>query len=137
MRRRPTSSLDRLINDDEEEIHPTEFAELDVAEGDQAGAVKPYIGTIVAMTPKGFKMPTAPQPPPKQTLNLKWAHGFRSFDTSGNLKYLKNGDKFVFTTAGVGVVQDPKAVTQKFFNMHKEDIVSMSYNKTANVVATG
>lgn len=65
MRRRPTSSLDRLINDDEEEIHPTEFAELDVAEGDQAGAVKPYIGTIVAMTPKGFKMPTAPQPPPK------------------------------------------------------------------------
>lgn len=89
------------------------------------------------MTPKGYKMPNQPQPPPKQTLTLKWAHGFRSFDTSGNLKYLNNGEKFVFTTAGVGVVQDPKANVQTFFNEHKEDIVSMSYNKKHNVVATG
>ena len=116
MRRRPTSSVDRIRNeDDEEEVHPAEFAEMQ-PEGDEAGATKPFLGTIVAMTPKGFKMPNAPQPPPKQTLSLKWAHGFRSFDTSGNLKYLKNGDKFVFTTAGVGVVQDPKANTQIFFN---------------------
>ena len=104
MRRRPTSSVDRVRNsEDEEEIHPAEFTEMQ-PEGDEAGATKPCLGTIVAMTPKGFKMPSVPQPPPKQTLTLKWAHGFRSFDTSGNLKYLKNGDKFVFTTAGVGVV---------------------------------
>lgn len=89
--------------DDDEDIRAADFAEVPL-EGDEAGATKPYIGTIVAMTPKGYKMPNQPQPPPKQTLTLKWAHGFRSFDTSGNLKYLNNGEKFVFTTAGVGVV---------------------------------
>jgi hypothetical protein len=89
------------------------------------------------MTPKNFKMPSTPNPPPKQKLTLKWAHGFRTFDTQGNLKYVGEGDTFIFTTAGVGVVQNPKLNTQTFFNQHKEDIVSMTYNKTHNVVATG
>jgi echinoderm microtubule-associated protein-like 6 len=36
-------------------------------------------------------------------LELKWAHGFRSWDTRGNLKYNKDGE-VVFTTAGLGVI---------------------------------
>ena len=50
--------------EDERDLHPAEFAEYQ-AEGDEAGATKPYVGTIVAMTPKGFKMPTQPQAPQK------------------------------------------------------------------------
>jgi hypothetical protein len=58
---------------------------------------------IKALTPSGFKPDkNAKQAPPVNVL-LKWAHGFRSFDTRGNLKYDIAGN-VVFTTAGVGVV---------------------------------
>lgn len=40
---------------------------------------------------------------PEANLSLKWAHGFRSWDTYGNLKYANDGN-VVFTTAGLGVV---------------------------------
>jgi hypothetical protein len=40
---------------------------------------------------------------PDNNLELKWAHGFRSFDTRGNLKYTSEGNA-LFTTAGLGVV---------------------------------
>lgn len=36
-------------------------------------------------------------------MKLTWAHGFRSFDTTGNLKYSVDGN-VIFTTAGVGVI---------------------------------
>lgn len=36
-------------------------------------------------------------------MNLVWAHGYRSFDTTGNLKYAHEGH-IIFTTAGVGIV---------------------------------
>jgi hypothetical protein len=40
---------------------------------------------------------------PEENLTLVRAHGFRSFDTRGNLKFLA-GNKVLFTTAGLGVV---------------------------------
>jgi hypothetical protein len=54
------------------------------------------------MTPKDYKYPN-PKAAVKATMELKWAHGFRSFDTTGNLKYNNEGN-IIFTTAGVGVV---------------------------------
>jgi len=42
---------------------------------------------------------------PDGNLTLKYAHGFRSFDTRGNLKYNVKGD-IIFTTAAVGVVHN-------------------------------
>ena len=73
---------------------------------------------------------------PENNLTLKWAHGFRSFDTRGNLRYTKNGN-IVFTTAGVGVVYDKNAHKQEFFNMHHEDIVAMALHPDGEHVATG
>lgn len=70
-------------------------------------------------------------------MHLKWAHGFRSFDTKNNLYYNKDGAA-VYCTAGVGVVHDFKnpVQTQKFFNEHHEDIVALAvYGDT--LVATG
>jgi hypothetical protein len=40
---------------------------------------------------------------PEENLTLVRAHGFRSFDTRGNLKFTGQ-DKVLFTTAGLGVV---------------------------------
>jgi hypothetical protein len=53
-------SVDRVrTEEDDEDLRPADFTEMQ-PEGDEAGATKPYIGTIVAMTPKGFKMPSQP-----------------------------------------------------------------------------
>lgn len=58
VRRRTTLSVDRVrTEEDDEDLRPADFTEIQ-PEGDEAGATKPYIGTIVAMTPKGFKMPS-------------------------------------------------------------------------------
>jgi microtubule-associated protein-like 6 len=73
---------------------------------------------------------------PENTLTLKWAHGFRSFDTRGNLRYNADG-QVVFTTAGVGVVYDKNAHTQEFSNIHHEDIVAMAMHPDGDLVATG
>ena len=70
-------------------------------------AIYPARGQIDASTPAQYKKVTpAMGKLPNAELKLVWAHGFRSFDTRGNLKYLPN-DEIVFTTAGVGVVYNP------------------------------
>lgn len=69
-------------------------------------------------------------------MTLKFAHGFRSFDTRGNLKYTTSGH-VVFTTAGLGVVMDINNRTQEFSNLHKEDVVSMALHPNGDIVATG
>jgi len=73
---------------------------------------------------------------PDNNLVLKWAHGFRAFDTRGNLKYTSEG-KVAFSTAGVGVVQDVNLMEQYFFNQHKEDIVAMAIHPNKEIIATG
>jgi len=39
------------------------------------------------MTPNNYKPSKTAGNAPDNNLKLKWAHGFRSFDTRGNLKY--------------------------------------------------
>lgn len=113
-----------------------EFEEEDMGDGDQAMAVKPFLGQVKAMIPNGYKPPRNAADAPDNNLMLRWAHGFRSFDTRGNLKYTANG-QVLFTTAGVGVVQDCTAMKQEFFNLHKEDIVAMAIHPDRDIVATG
>lgn len=103
--------------------------------GDEALAVLPALGNIRAMTPSNAK-PVNPKKPVKSQMELKWAHGFRSFDTRNNL-YFNNEENVVFCTAGLGVVQNPITKTQEFFNKHKEDIVALAYHAGLNLVATG
>jgi microtubule-associated protein-like 6 len=72
---------------------------------------------------------------PEENLVLEHAHGFRSFDTRGNLAFTSE-DKIIWTTAGVGVVSD-NDLNQSFFNQHHEDIVSMALHPDGDIVATG
>ena len=99
-------------------------------------AVKPFLGQVKAMTPIGFVASKTAGQAPNTNLKLKWAHGFRSFDTRGNLKYTSDGS-ILFTTAGVGVVQNCTKMTQEFFNLHKEDIVALALHPDKDIVATG
>ena len=52
------------------------------------------------------------------------------------MKYAADGS-IVFTTAGVGVVQDLNTWSQEFFNLHHEDIVAMAMHPNGEIVATG
>lgn len=82
------------------------FGEVEeMGEGDQALAVKPFLGQVAHSIPTGWKETKDSGAAPDGALKLKYAHGFRSFDTRGNLKYIANG-QVVFTTAAVGVVLD-------------------------------
>ena len=73
---------------------------------------------------------------PNANLKLKYAHGFRSFDTRGNLNYISQNE-IVFTTAALGVVLDKNENTQRFFNLHEEDVVSMAMHPNKDIFATG
>ena len=79
-----------------------EFAEAAVDEGDQRGCIDVWRGQVEASMPD-IAMSKSMGRAPDNNLTLKWAHGFRSFDTRGNLRYAADGS-VVFTTAGVGVV---------------------------------
>ena len=77
-------------------------------EGDQRGCMDVWRGQVEASIPDNFKFTRDMAKAPNNTLTLKWAHGFRSFDTRGNLRYAADGN-IVFTTAGVGVVYNKQA----------------------------
>jgi len=65
--------------------------------------VQPFKGAVEHSQPSNFKFNKAMANAPDCNLTLKYAHGFRSFDTRGNLKYNAAGE-VVFTTAALGVV---------------------------------
>ena len=108
-----------------------------MGDGDQAMAVKPFKGQVDASTPDIYKKPNALMGAlPEGNLTLKYAHGFRSFDTRGNLKYIEH-DHIVFTTAALCVVMDKTSNTQNFFNLHDEDVVSLALHPGKDIIATG
>lgn len=93
-------------------------------------------GALKALTPPDYRIPKNAYDKPQVGVTLQWAHGFRSWDVKGNLKYDKTG-KVLYTTAGVGIVHDTKAKKQEFFNLHGNDIVAMAIHPDLNIVATG
>ena len=45
--------------------------------------------------------------PPKENINrLKYVFGYRAFDSRMNIKYTKDENKIVYTTAALGIVLD-------------------------------
>ncbi len=64
------------------------FQEEHVGEGDQRMAVLPFKGEVDNSVPNGFVLKPDAGDKPNGNLKLKYAHGFRSFDTRNNLKYV-------------------------------------------------
>lgn len=113
-----------------------EFEMEEVGGGDQRMAVLPFKGQVEKSKPTGFKPLPKAADKPDGNMKLLYAHGFRSFDTRNNLKYVTKDD-VVFSTAALGVVLNKPTNTQKFFNMHPEDIVSLAIHPSKDIVATG
>ena len=60
--------------------------------------------------PTGFKLTPNAGDKPNGNLKLKYAHGFRSFDTRNNLKYVSQNE-IAFTTAALGIAINKTANT--------------------------
>jgi microtubule-associated protein-like 6 len=103
--------------------------------GDEFMAIQPWLGAIKA--PTGWvKPPLNQNKAPNVDLQLEYVHGYRSKDMRNNLKYLKNGN-VVYNAAALGIVLDIASNTQKFFNLHTDDITAMDVHPDGIMVATG
>ena len=120
-----------------EKVEKAEAGEFDleeIEEADQAGNIN-IVAIAEFARPDGFKALPNHTDAPEENLTLEHAHGFRSFDTRGNLGFIAD-NRILFTTAGVGVISDTKQ-NQSFFNQHYEDIVAMAIHPDGDIIATG
>ncbi|KAL4483877.1 hypothetical protein ABPG72_006252 [Tetrahymena utriculariae] len=140
---------EQVQNQQQEEEEPQEeeddglFGEAEVEKGDQALAVKAFLGEVKNSTPSNY------QPNPKKynvkpdgDISLDTVHGYRHFyikdECRDMVKYSNDYKSIVYPAAAVGVKQEKKlGGQQKFFIKHVEDIVSFSIHPTRTVAATG
>lgn len=121
----------------EKGLEDDEFGEEEQGEGDQMGAMKPYIGQLNHSIPSWYKPSKKDKMGPDGTLSLSYVHGYRCFDDCRNTcKWLADG-RVVFCGAGLGVIFDYKKNKQQFFDKHEEDIVSLAVHPKGGIVATG
>lgn len=103
--------------------------------GDESMTIKPWMGAI--KEPSGYIKPALNQEkPPLISLELTHVYGYRSKDCRNNLKYLKSGH-IAYFAAALGIVLDPAANKQRFFQMHNDDITAMAIHPDGILVATG
>ena len=108
--------------------------------GDQALAVKPWVGQIAPPdNDTGFENGT-----PDIDLELEYIYGYRCFDTRQNV-FLRTASEIVYMAAAVGIVLDTQANTQKFMGAgddktakgHSDDISALAIHPNRKTVATG
>jgi Ca2+-binding EF-hand superfamily protein len=110
------------------------FEEEEAGAGDQA--MVNLSGHINAMIPSHYRPSASDIEPPNAHLDLEYVFGIRVHDVRNNLRYNIDG-KLVYNCAGVGVVMDKKANTQKHFMSHRDDIHCLAIDPTGLFAATG
>lgn len=107
------------------------------AASNNAAALDGLLSTVSHSCPSTYAPGRNAGRAPEGNLRLKCAHGFRSHDAQGNLKYA-SGSKIVYTTAALGVVQDTgHERAQEFFDLHQDDVVSLAIHPDKDIAATG
>ena len=101
--------------------------------GKGMGASRAYAGSMVAPS----DAPANNASPPDVGLELEWVYGFRAFDSKSNLVSNARGE-IVYPAAGLVVVLDSKAATQRHFLGHNDDVRCLALNPAdKNFVASG
>lgn len=119
---------------------PAMYGDFQIEEnddGDQALAVKPFLGEIEPSKPRDYKPDPQGHLAPAVNLTLQHAFGFRCFDAKDSAKFGQNSNTCVFITAALGVSMNITNNQQSFFNMHDEDLVSMDVTPDKRFCATG
>ena len=105
-------------------------------QGDEFGAVKPWITNVVNTVPSSYKPSKLDGTLPDAQLELEFVHGYRCHDTRNNLRYASSGE-IVYHTAALGIVYNKDTHTQRFYNEHFDDITALAIHPERNIVATG
>ncbi|PRP88610.1 echinoderm microtubule-associated protein-like 6 [Planoprotostelium fungivorum] len=69
-------------------------------------------------------------------LNLEYVHGYRCHDAHDNL-FISQSGEVIYHSAAVGIVHDTRTNTQRYFTLHSDDIVSLTYHPASDIVASG
>ena len=112
------------------------FVVEEAAEGDEFGALKPWLTAVVNTVPSNYKPSKLDGTTPDASLDLEFVHGYRCHDTRNNLRYTANGE-FVYHTAAVGIVYNKEEHKQKFLIEHFDDITALAIHPNKKIVATG
>ncbi len=112
------------------------FVVEEAEEGDQFGALKPWLTAVVNTVPSNYKPSKLDGTTPDANLDLEFVHGYRCHDTRNNLRYTANGE-FVYHTAAVGIVYNKDEHKQKFLIEHFDDITALAIHPNKKIVATG
>jgi microtubule-associated protein-like 6 len=121
------------VDDDEGGL----FTVAKVAEGDQRLAVQPFKGQVDASWPSDFKKTANGATEPHGNLTIDYVHGYRGFDMRDSVKYADDSNEIIYTAAALGIVLKKDENEQRFFNQHRDDVVSMDIHPDRNIVATG
>lgn len=113
------------------------FASEDVGGGDERLAVLPFKGEVDHSWPTDFKAPPNGTSVPDGNLTMQYVHGYRSFDMRDSVKYADDPNEIIYTAAAIGIVLKKQENEQRFFNQHRDDVVSMDIHPDRNIVATG
>eukprot|EP01135_Chromosphaera_perkinsii_P001223 Nk52_evm22s162 gene=Nk52_evmTU22s162 len=73
---------------------------------------------------------------PASQLRLEWVYGYRGHQCRNNVVCNKNGD-LVYFVASVGVVFNASKRTQRFYQGHDDDLISLSLHPEGKLIATG
>ncbi|XP_061843886.1 echinoderm microtubule-associated protein-like 6 isoform X4 [Nerophis lumbriciformis] len=76
------------------------------------------------------------QKAPEEGLRLQFVHGYRGFDCRNNLFYSQSGE-VVYHVAAVAVVYNRLQHSQRFYQGHDDDILSLTVHPLKDYAATG
>lgn len=113
------------------------FGEEDVGGGDERMAVLPFKGEVDNSWPSDFKPSPKDNQLPDGNLTMEYVHGYRAFDCRDNLRYADDPNEIIYTAAAMGIVLKKKENEQRFFNQHRDDVVSFDIHPGRNIAATG
>lgn len=114
---------------------------MDVDEGDQALAIKPFLGQVKSSTPLSFKTLNMKNIEPSEDLRIKHVWGIRNQyikdRVRDQLRYSAKFNSCIFITAALGVEMDLVTKTQTFYQGHSEDLISFAMSRDRKYCATG
>jgi WD40 repeat protein/Ca2+-binding EF-hand superfamily protein len=96
-------------------------------------AVKPWLGAI--RPPSNPADLATNDSAPRVEATLEYVHGFRAKDCRNNVTW--SGGKLFYNAAGLAVSLDPSTNTQRFFQEHTDDVISIAFCPATGHFATG
>ena len=130
------SSIEEVTMEEEESEDYSEAEDEDAIpkESDFISKQEEVEGII---EPSDFvKLPDMQSQAPRVNLRLKYAYGYKAKNCKNNVAYLKDGC-IVYNTAALGIVQNTENNTQRYFNWHTGEIISVAFHPDGIKVATG